>query len=190
LEKQAEAGELSGTFDIALAAIHDAITLRRRGADTLALGNALRIAARLRWFVGEVSPAEVAAQEALALLRAYPDTWQYAQMLSGLSQIDMLIGRATQAIAHGEEAMAIADRLGRSDIYLHALTNVVTVRARPDVRRGMPAFDDAIAEAHRRQGLDFLPRLHSNRLYIMSHERIHARFFDYVQEGLAAAAAR
>jgi DNA-binding CsgD family transcriptional regulator/tetratricopeptide (TPR) repeat protein len=177
-------------FDIALTAIHEAIALRRRGTDQLALGNALRIAARLHWFVGEITPSETAAQEGLQLLRAYPETWQYAQMLSGLSQIDMLSGRSKAAIEHGEEAMAIADRLGRSDIYLHALTNVITVRARPIVKRGLPAFDDAIAEAHRRQGLDFLPRLHSNRLYIMAHERIHDRFLDHLREGLSAAAAR
>src|SRR5262249_19069865 len=151
LEKQAEAGELSGMFDIALAAIHEAITLRRRGTNNLALGNALRIAARLHWYVGEIEPSEAAAKEGLELLRAYPDTWQYAQMLSGLSQIDMLIGRALAAIEHGEAAMTIADRLGRSDIYLHALTNVVTVRCRPNVKRGLLAFDEAIAEARRRQ---------------------------------------
>src|SRR6185312_7867057 len=85
LEKQAEAGELSGTFDIALMAIYEAIALRRRGANNLALGNALRIAARLHWFVGEITPSEAAAQEALDTLRAYPETWQYAQMLSGQS---------------------------------------------------------------------------------------------------------
>lgn len=190
LERQAEAGELSGTFDIALTAIHEAITLRRSGADHLALGNALRIAARLRWFVGEVTSSETAAKEALDILRAYPETWQYAQMLSGQSQIDMLIGRTQAAIEHGEEAMAIADRLGRSDIYLHALTNVVTVRCRPEPTRGMSAFDDAIAEARRRQEPDFLPRLCSNRLYVMAHERMHDRFFEYLREGLGAAAAR
>jgi DNA-binding CsgD family transcriptional regulator len=54
----------------------------------------------------------------------------------------------------------------------------------------LQAFDDAIAEARRRQALDFLPRLYSNRLYIMAHERLHEGFFEYVQEGLNAAAAR
>jgi DNA-binding CsgD family transcriptional regulator/tetratricopeptide (TPR) repeat protein len=190
LEKQAEAGELSGMFDIALAAIDEAIALRRRAADNLALGNALRIAARLHWFVGETMPSEAAAQEALELLRAWPETWQHAQMLSGQSQIDMLIGRPKAAIEHGEAAMAIADRLGRSDIYLHALTNVITVRCRPDAERGLREFDEAIAEARRRQGLDFLPRLYSNRLYVMAYERIHDGFFECVQEGLRAAAAR
>jgi DNA-binding CsgD family transcriptional regulator len=190
LEKQAEAGELSGTFDIALTAIHEAIALRRRGADSLTLGNALRIAARLHWFVGEIPQSEAAAAEALGLLRAYPETWQYAQMLSGMSQIDMLAGRAGASLEHGEAAMKIADRLGRSDIYLHALTNVISVRCRPNVRDGLHEFEDAIAEAHRRQGLDFLPRLHSNRLYVMAHERMYEGFFDYAREGLSTAAAR
>jgi DNA-binding CsgD family transcriptional regulator/tetratricopeptide (TPR) repeat protein len=190
LVRQAEAGELSGTFDIALLAIHEAIRLLRGGVDHLALGNALRIAARLHWFVGEITSSESAAQEALDILRAYPETWQYAQMLSGQSQIDMLRGRTNAAIEHGEAAMAIADRLGRSDIYAHALTNVVTVRCRPRVREGLSEFDLAIAEVRRRQEPDFLPRMCSNRLYVMAHERIHTRFFEYLREGLSAAAAR
>ena len=190
LERQAELGEQCGTFDTALPAVEEAIAMHRRAGDLLRLGNALRISARLNWQIGQTSVAEQRAQEALDVMSGHTDTWQYAMALSAQAQLDSLADRIELAIARGTDAMARAERLGRSDIYLHALTNVATARCGVDVDEGMADLRLAIAEARRRNELEFLPRLYTNLTYVMTHARRYQGLFDRFQEGLEIAVAR
>ncbi|HEX5264327.1 MAG TPA: AAA family ATPase [Phenylobacterium sp.] len=190
LERQAEEGEACGAFDVAMQAIEEAIAAHRRAADVLGLGNALRISARLYWQHGETELAEQRSQEALDVMVGRPDAWQYAMALSGQSQLDMLADRNELAIIRGTAAMALADRLGRTDIYLHALTNVTAARSANDIEAGLPMVAAAVVEARERGGLDSLPRLYSNLTYIMTHGRRYERLFEYFEEGIAVAFAR
>jgi DNA-binding CsgD family transcriptional regulator len=119
-----------------------------------------------------------------------PDSWQYAMALSGQSQLDMLADRNDLAIERGTKAMALADRLERTDIYLHAITNVSAARSANDIETGLPMVEAAVGEARGRGGLDQLPRLFSNLTYIMTHGRRYEGLFDYFAAGIAAAFAR
>ena len=190
LEQQAEAGEQCGTFDVAMAAIARAIGARRHANDVLGLGNALRISARLNWQQGNMATAEGQSQEALDVMCEHRDTWQYAMALSGQSQLDMLADRRDVAIERATEAMARAERLGRSDIYLHALTNAGGAKCSANLAEGMTYVIAAIGEARRRNEPDFLPRLYSNLVYTMMYERHYQGLFDRIQEGIDASTAR
>jgi DNA-binding CsgD family transcriptional regulator/tetratricopeptide (TPR) repeat protein len=190
LTRQAEAGEQCGAFSEAIAAIQEAIAARKLAGDIVGLGDALRIAARLHWFHGQSELAEEVATEALEVLRDHAETPQYAMALSAQSQLDMLAERAQLAVARGLEAMALAERLGCSDIYLHALTNVTTTRCSMDVEAGVAAMLGAIAEAQRRGQPDLLPRLYSNLTYMMACDRRHEGLFEHIDEGINAAIAR
>src|SRR5262249_39279950 len=79
---------------------------------------------------------------------------------------------------------------GRSDIYLHALTNLGGARCSVDVESGGRELLEAIAEARRRDEPDLVPRLYCNLVYMMAHDRRHQRLFDYIDEGIGAAVAR
>ncbi|WP_293905160.1 AAA family ATPase [Phenylobacterium sp.] len=190
LERQAEAGEQCGAFDIAAAAIAAAIAAREAAGDVLGLGNALRISARLQFQHGGTELAEQHAQDALEVLRDHTETWQYAMALSGQAQLDMLASRAAPAISRGLAAMAMADRLGRSDIYIHALTNVTAAQVSADTDAGIPQMQAAIGEARRRGELDSLPRLYSNLAYVMAHDRRHDGLFQVIEDGIDVAVAR
>jgi DNA-binding NarL/FixJ family response regulator len=190
LEQQAEAGEQCGTFDVAVPAIAEAIAARTQASDVLGLGNALRISARLHWQQGNTGVAERQSQQALDVMREHRDTWQYAMALSGQSQLDMLADRLDTAIERATEAMARAERLGRSDIYLHALTNAGGARCSTNVPEGVKQIVAAIGEARRRNEPDFLPRLYSNMVYMMMSERHYHGIFERIQEGIDAAVAR
>ncbi len=190
LERHAEEGEACGAFEEALRAIEEAIALYRRGGDVLGLGNALRISARLYWMQGQTVLPEQRAQEALDVMRAHPDSWQYAMALSSQAQLDSLGDRIEAAVARGAEAMDRAERVGRSDIYLHALTNVVMARCSADVDSGLAAATDAIAEARRRREPDFLPRLYVNKTFMMAHSRRYEGLLELIQDGINAAVAR
>lgn len=190
LEALAASAELSGELELAASSIDQAIALRRSAGDLPGLGNALRLAARISWVRGEVELADAQSSSALAVLRAIPDSWQFAMALSGQSQLDMLADRFDTSIRDGEAAMLKALHLGRWDIYVHAATNVAMARCGVDVKAGLRAHDDAIAEALQRQQPDFLPRLYSNKAFIMIHERIYDGLFETLDAGLAAARAR
>lgn len=190
LERQAETGEQCGAFEVAMPAIEEAISARRHTGDILALGNALRISARLQWHHGRAEVAEEQVQQALDVMREHRETWQYAMALSTQSQLDMLADRNTEAIPRGLEAMARAKRLERWDIYLHALTNATTAQCSSDVEAGVPHMLAAIAEAQRRGGRDFLPRLYANLVYMMTGDRQYQNLSEYFDQGIAAAAIR
>jgi DNA-binding CsgD family transcriptional regulator len=190
LEQQAEAGEQCGAFDIAVSAIAEAISARTNANDVLGLGNALRIAARLNWQQGNTAVAERQSHEALDVMREHRDTWQYAMAMSGQSQLDMLADRLDIAIERANEAMARAEQLGRSDIYLHALTNAGGALCSVNVPAGVTQLVAAIAEARRRNKPDYLPRLYSNLVYMMMYARHYQGLFERIQEGIDASVAR
>jgi DNA-binding CsgD family transcriptional regulator len=190
LERQAEAGERCGAFDIAMPAIEAAIAAHRRRGDALGLGNALRIAARLSWYHGETPEAEARSREALEVLQAAPDTWQYALALSGQSQLDMLADRLELTLERGREAMARAQALERTDIYLHALTNMCTARCSIDFAAGLREMRAAIAEARRLNAGDSIPRLYCNLTFVMAHARAYDGLLQACKEGIEATVAR
>jgi DNA-binding CsgD family transcriptional regulator/tetratricopeptide (TPR) repeat protein len=190
LQRQAEAGEQCGALELATAAIAEAIAARKRAGDIPGLGDALRISARIRWLCGQSDVAESQSLEALQVLQDHHDTWQYAMAMSAQSQLDMLAERTEAAIEKGTHAMQLAERLSRWDIYLHAWTNVATSRASLDLPAGIAEFLAAIAETRQRGELDLLPRLYSNLIYMMAHDRRYEGLFSYLEEGLAVAGAR
>jgi DNA-binding CsgD family transcriptional regulator len=190
LQRQAEAGEQCGALAEAVAAIQEAIAARKRAGDIVGLGNALRISARLHWLCGQSEVAEELSADALEVLRDHSDTWQYAMALSGQSQLDMLAYRNDVAIVRANEAMSRAERLRRSDIYLHALTNRTAAICSDNVATGMAEILDALDETRRRGEPDLMPRLYSNLLYMMAYDRQYERFFEYAEEGINAAVSR
>lgn len=190
LERQAETGEQCGAFESAVAAIEQAIAVRKLTGDPAGLGNALRISARLQWQHGRTELAEQQSQQALDAMRDCTDSWQYAMALSGQSQLDMLADRNDKAIPRGLEAMSLAERLGRSDIYMHALTNVTAARSSENVETGVDLILEAIEEARRRGELDMLPRLYVNVSFMKASDRRYDRLFDYIDDGIRAATSR
>ena len=190
LQRHAEAGEKCGALEQARAAIDEAIDARKRAADIPGLGDALRISARIRWLCGLSDVAEAQSAEALQVLHDHRDTWQYAMALSSHAQLDALADRGPLAVDAAQRAMILAERLGRSDIYLHAWTNLAMARTSLDVEDGVPEFLAAIAETKRRGELDLLPRFYVNLTYMLTYDRRYQNLFTYLEEGIAAAVAR
>jgi predicted ATPase/DNA-binding CsgD family transcriptional regulator len=93
------------------------------------VGENLRWLSRLSWFAGRRADAERHGGEALAALEGFPEHAQWAWAASNLAQLHMLAGRADEAIAWGQRAIAAAERLGDREILAHALNNVGTARA-------------------------------------------------------------
>jgi DNA-binding CsgD family transcriptional regulator len=80
--------------------------------------------------------------------------------------------------------------LGRSDIYLHALTNATVAHCSVDVEAGAPQLLAAIAEARQRCQPDLVPRLYCNLVYMLTSDRRYQGLFQHIEEGINVAVAR
>lgn len=131
LEPQAEAELWEGfaiecyTIDApagdALAAQRRAVELRR-GGDPLVYGASLRWLSRICWWAGDPDGADMAADEAIAVLRAAGDDDLLAMALSGKAQLHALVGRNAEAIVVAEQAIALGKDTPAT--LSHALNNL------------------------------------------------------------------
>jgi DNA-binding CsgD family transcriptional regulator len=190
LERKAFAAHFCGAFDVAMRSLEEAIAIHRRSGNMLGVGNALRISAHVQWNLGDPTLAEAQVRDAVAVLEAHPDSWQYALALASQSQFDMLADRNADAIPAAEEALALAEKLGRWDIYIQALTYLRTTRASTNLDEGVPAIRATIEEARRRAELDALPRLYANLTSVMTPARRYDGLAEAFEEGIAVCASR
>ncbi len=145
LEGVAIEAYLCGRSERALAARHALRELHI--GDPLAAGDDLRWLSRILWWAGRGQEAAVAADEAIAVLEAFPDSRELAMALSGRSQLAMLAERSDEAIAVGSRAVALARRIGARDIVAHGLTNVGTARICDGDERGRTLLEEAFTLA-------------------------------------------
>jgi DNA-binding CsgD family transcriptional regulator len=190
LEQKAFVAHFCGAFADSRAALEEAIAIHTRTGNVVGLGNALRISAHLQWALGDPDTAEAHVYEAVRVLEAEPDSWQYAMALASQSQFDMLADRNAKAIAAAELALSRSEKLGRSDICLQALTVLGTAQASTDLDAGIPALRAAIEEARRRNEPDALPRLYANLTSVATAGRRHDGLLEAFEAGVAACVAR
>lgn len=97
---------------------------RRRGDDPRRIGDLLRRIGRAAWWQADGLRARRLAQEAISLLEPLGETPELAMAYSGWSAQLMVSDENQEAIAWGNRAMELADRLGLDDVRAHALNNI------------------------------------------------------------------
>jgi len=190
LERKAFAAEYSGAFAEASRALKDAIDIHRRSGSVTGLGNTLRISGHLHWSLGDPMRAEADLDEAVRVLSAEPDSWQYALALASQSQFDILADRNAKAIPVAQDALTRAQKLGRWDIYIQAQTHLNTAQASVDLDEGARAMRTTIEEARRRDQPDTLPRLYSNLASVLAAGRRLEGLHQLFEDGIAVCRAR
>ena len=91
---------------------------------------------------------------------------------SNLAQLGMLAGDTAEAVAWGGRAIELAERLGQTEILVHALNNVGTAELQAGRPAGRPALERSLALARgRRPGGARRPRLHQPRLAVALEQR-------------------
>ena len=189
-ERKAFAAEYSGAFAEASRALKDAIDIHRRSGSVTGLGNTLRISGHLHWSLGDPARAEADLYEAVRVLSAEPDSWQYALALASQSQFDIFADRSAKAVPVAQDALARAQKLGRWDIYIQAQTHLSTARASVDLDKGARAIRATIEEARRRDQPDTLPRLYSNLASVLASGRRLEGLQQVFDEGVEVCRAR
>ncbi|UNK50154.1 LuxR C-terminal-related transcriptional regulator [Lysobacter sp. S4-A87] len=114
--------------DDAIAMRLEALAIWRKLGDLRREGRTLRWLSRLNWFGGRRQEAEEYANQAVHLLRDFPDDEAYAWALSNRSQLYMLSGHTDESVEWGTRAIELATRIGSNEVLAHSLNNVGTAR--------------------------------------------------------------
>jgi ATP/maltotriose-dependent transcriptional regulator MalT len=107
-----------------------ALRVYKEKNETEKTGNSLRILSRLWWFELNRQEAEKLGHEAITVLEDEPVSAVKAMAYSNMSQLKMLSDEHEDGIYWGEEAIAMAEKLGNNEILSHALCNVGTIKMR------------------------------------------------------------
>jgi tetratricopeptide (TPR) repeat protein len=105
--------------------------------------------AEAAWMGGEPEHTLAHVEHAAELLADQPASRGKAYVLANLSRYLMLAGRATEAIATGREALAMAEALGLDDLRAHALNNIGAARGSAGDLGGFADLEESIAIAER-----------------------------------------
>ncbi len=89
-------------------------------------GGSQRLIGRMYWEMGDRAKSLHYYQRALSILVSEPESTELAWAISSISQMHMLAAEYDQAIAWGERALVMAERLGAEPVIFHALNNVGT----------------------------------------------------------------
>lgn len=189
LERHAVQAYLSGASIVAVDSMVEAAELRRKAGNTLRLGRDLTMLTRYSWVCGRRQDAERYIEEAIAVLSAAPPGPELAWAYSHKSQLDMLAFNLDAAARWGERALDLAEKLGETEIVIHALGNVGAAQLDP-VGPNSTALERSIALA-RETGLhDHAERASCNLTCTSYWRRDFPLALQHIDDGVAYAVAR
>jgi DNA-binding CsgD family transcriptional regulator/tetratricopeptide (TPR) repeat protein len=124
LELRARECYVTDQYDEGIAALEQALEYRRTLGDRLKEGDALRRLSEFLWCPGRTAEAERSARDAVALLEGQPAGRELALAYDNLATNCKDAMRPEEAIAWGERALELAERLGDTEISVHALATI------------------------------------------------------------------
>ena len=111
-------------------------------------GEMQRLIGRMHWEQADRELAQKHYHQALAILEDGPETPELARAISSISQMYMLVPANDLAIAWGERALVMAERLGAEDIVVHALNNIASGYCQKgDFETGLPIARETLQRA-------------------------------------------
>lgn len=118
------------------------------------LGNRLRVGdiertiGRVYWELNDRQASIEHYHRALTILEREPESVELARAMSSISQMHMLAAEYDEAIAWGQRALALAERLGAEEVVVHAQTNIGLSLISPDtIERGLAMLRDSLRRA-------------------------------------------
>ena len=152
--------------------------------DLLSQGDNLRWLSRLHWYLGQNSEAVDAAKRAIEILEKMPLGRELAMAYSNQSQLDMLGQNVEGALRWGNKATELAERLGATEIIVHALNNMGSAELRAGYRRGRTKLRRSLTLALESGYEEHVARAYTNLSSSSIHLREHTRAFRYLTEGI------
>ncbi|MET0238081.1 MAG: AAA family ATPase [Kibdelosporangium sp.] len=176
-----------GRSRLAVVAQLDAIELRRRLGDPLALGADLRWLSRMCWATSETELMESSADEAIKVLSGAGDDRLLALALSNKSQLHMLARRSEEAIRIGQFAIALARNVDDPAILSHALNNVGSALWHLDSAKGREMLAESLQVALAAGAVDDACRAHVNIICALLEDALPDEASEYLPDALELA---
>jgi DNA-binding CsgD family transcriptional regulator/tetratricopeptide (TPR) repeat protein len=190
LEKRSFECYLTGAITEAIEARTEARRIRQEAQEQERAGDDTRWLSRLYWFIGDRKTAEHYAWEAVAILEPLEPGQALAMAYSNLSQLHMLANRLHETKLWGERALELAERLGATEIVVHALTNIGTIEIATSGMAMRSTLEKALAMARDHDMHDHAGRAYSNLVSEAVDSRDYALAARYLDEGIAYMEAR
>jgi DNA-binding CsgD family transcriptional regulator len=126
LEDRSHECYVTDQYGDGIAALEQALEIRRALGDTLNEGDALRRLSEFLWCPGRTAESERSARAAVAMLEALPPSRQLAWAYANLAFTCLNTTLLQEATVWGRRALDLADRLGETEIALAALAAVAS----------------------------------------------------------------
>jgi DNA-binding CsgD family transcriptional regulator/tetratricopeptide (TPR) repeat protein len=124
LERRARECYLTDQYDDGIAALEQALELRRAEGVKLKEGDALRRLSQFFWCPGRTAEAERAAREAVALLENEPHSRELAAAYLNLAFLCSASARGEEAIEWARRGLKLAEQLDDTETALDALARI------------------------------------------------------------------
>jgi ATP/maltotriose-dependent transcriptional regulator MalT len=185
LYRAAEAANLAGNDDRAVALGRLALDRADPAAEPLRAGALLERLARYHWNAGDTPRAMAAVERAVAIIPPEPPSQELARALAAHGQLLMLLGHQADARPRCEEAVAVARRVGARAVEGHALTTLGTsLGILGHLETAIPDLEQGRSIARELANVDDLGRVHANLASVLD---MAGRSADAVEVFLAGA---
>jgi tetratricopeptide (TPR) repeat protein len=176
---------LTGQIAEALSARESSLALWKAAGNRYKEGDNLRWLSRLAWFTTNKGAADRYAAMAVALLEPLAPGPELAMAYSNLSQLHMLADEPEESLVAGSKALALARRLGDTEIESHALNNVGTTKLVAQDSSGYDDLERSLTLALAGGFHEHAARAYSNLATAAVRGRDFARAKRYFDEGIA-----
>jgi DNA-binding CsgD family transcriptional regulator/tetratricopeptide (TPR) repeat protein len=141
LEDRSRECFVTDQYDEGIAALEEALDIRRALGDRLEEGDALRRLSEFHWCPGRTAESDTCARAAVSLLEDLPPSRELAWAYANLGLNCLSAARWEEAIAWSERAVELANRLDPPEIEFYALA---TIGACSDYRQLEQTLDRAL----------------------------------------------
>jgi DNA-binding CsgD family transcriptional regulator len=153
---------LSAQIADAIEARRQALAVHHASGDLVREGDNRRWLSRLAWFGADRATAVHEARRAVELLESQPPGRELAMAYSNASQLGMLAGDTTEALECGALAIELAERLGETEILVHALNNVGAAEVNAQLPGGVAKLERSLALALEADFEEHVARAYTN----------------------------
>jgi ATP/maltotriose-dependent transcriptional regulator MalT len=153
-------------------------------------GDCNRWLSRLYWTLGDKKEAENYADRAIAILLELPPGPELAMAYSNKSQLHMLAWEEEPALEWGNQAIELAEKLGATEIFVHALTNVGSIESLREFEPGHAKIERALEIARGKEMHDHVGRCYANLASNCVRSRQYSDGQRWLEEGLEYTIAR
>lgn len=179
LERRSRECLLIDQYDDGIAALEQALEYRRTLGDRLKEGDALRRLSEFLWCPGRTAESNRTARDAVTLLEDLPPGRELAMAYANLASTCGAAMRSEEAIAWGERALELAERLGDAEIAAYALATVGLCEG------DFEKLEESLERARRADLSEKVGRAFTLLACIAVEGRRHALASRYVEQGIA-----